>query len=54
MGLRSFGARTAKMKRSLKAHSSSDISSRAKLISIADTSLDHDQATMRVSFINTT
>lgn len=41
MGLRPFGARMARMKCSKNAHSSSVIKSRAKLVSIADTSLNY-------------
>lgn len=42
-GLRPFGARIDRMNRSWNAHSSSDMRSRAKLVSVADTSLNHVQ-----------
>jgi hypothetical protein len=41
------------MKRSKNAHSSSDIKSRAKLISITDASLNHGQHAMGIPFVNT-
>ncbi len=53
MGLRPFGPRTVRMKRSKNAHSSSDIRSRAKRVSIADTSLNHDQPDLRIPVVNT-
>jgi hypothetical protein len=41
------------MNRSKNAHSSSDIRSRAKLVSIADNSLNHDQRALWIPFVNT-
>jgi len=41
------------MNRSKNAHSSSDIRFRAKLVFIADTSLNHDQTTVGIPFVNT-
>ncbi|WP_208323336.1 hypothetical protein, partial [Rhodovulum visakhapatnamense] len=42
------------MKPSKNAHSSSDIRSRAKLVSIADASLNHALRTSGIPFVNTT
>lgn len=52
VGLRPFEARTVRMNRSIDAHSSSDTKSRAKLISIAGTSLDRACHAVCIPFAN--
>lgn len=53
-GLREFGTRIARMKPSKQAHSSSDIRSRAQLVSITDINLNYVKRGDGNFFVNTT